>query len=101
MERSSSQTRILAMGYLRGLGPLRVFGTRTGGARRGAGLRQLEEKFGALAHLRTHRDLAVVRLHDLVDNGQAQPRAAFEPALVRLEYFFHLLRRESGTAVGK
>ena len=42
-----------------------------------------------------------MRLHDLVDDGQSEPGAAFEVRLEGLEDLFGLLRRHAGSGIGK
>src|SRR3954463_16358267 len=76
IERTSSHTRMLAMCHAR-LPNLRH---RAGGpagssyplSRRCHGFRDLEHEFSALVRHRLHRDACVVRLHDLVHDGQPE-----------------------------
>src|SRR5947209_20627218 len=106
MERSSSQTRMLAMTYLssgqwpvpsgqqRALHNLTDFAICLGAF-------QLEDEFRALAGLGAHGNTPIVGLHDLVGDGQAKPGATFEPRLIGLEYLLHLLARHAGAAIGE
>ena len=62
---------------------------------------QPQNECGSLPWLRPRPHLAFVRLHDLVNDGQAQPCAALEVRLERLEDFFDLLRRHARSGVGE
>jgi hypothetical protein len=42
-----------------------------------------------------------MRLHDLVDNGQAEAGSTFKVRLEGLEDFFRLLRVDAGAGIGK
>src|SRR3984957_7827553 len=115
MERSSSQTRILALRSPsrcpeRRLTPLlsggRRAGTRDGGShQRQCTIRiqcaQLEDEGGSLARFGACPNFAFMRLHDLINDGQSQAGSAFEIGLERLEDFFSLLRSHSRARVGK
>src|SRR5208282_4612498 len=107
MERSSSQTRILPTpssfsgceGSSRGL-------CRNGAAGAYRVVRllhtaQTQHKAGALAKLGARPNLALVRLHDLVDDGEAEAGSTFKVRLEGLKDFFRLLRVNAGTGVGK
>src|SRR4051794_25884446 len=90
IERSSSHTRMLAMRHLRQRGlcaALRLL--------RRLCLLDLDPELGAFAGRGPHRDLAVVRLHDLVNDRQTQSGAALKPRLVGLKDFFDLLWRQA------
>ena len=62
---------------------------------------QPQDESRALAGLGARPHFAFVRLHDLVDHGEAKSGAAFEVRLERLENFFCLLRRHAGSGVRK
>src|SRR5271168_3035513 len=108
MERSSSQTRILPMGHLRGssqgMGFLRdnygtqglafTFVDRQRIFRSGK-TAQPQNKFTSLPGLRTGPDLAFVRLHNLIYDRQAQARATFKLRLERLKDLLDQLRRNA------
>src|SRR5580693_3129795 len=119
MERSSSQTRMLATQppFCPGGCELR---RRSGGqARCGEGFRrasgggpfcvepfcvqspQPKNESGAMSWLGTGPDFAFMRLHDLVDDCQAEAGATFETRLEGLENLFGLLRGHSGSGVGE
>src|SRR5271165_4451259 len=51
---------------------------------------QIDGEFRALILFRKHADAAAMRLHDLINNGQAQARAAHKVRLQRLEDFLAL-----------
>src|SRR5437660_1134604 len=76
MERTSSQTRMLAMGHLRfrsirGRGPATrpcVDGNRPWGLH--GGFRDLQHKIRAVIWRRVHGDIRAMRLHDLIDDRQ-------------------------------
>src|ERR1039458_4594137 len=76
---------------------------RGGSSASGAPLQtaQSHHEAGALANFRTRPHLALVRLHDLVHDRQAQPGSAFKVRLEGLEDFFRLLRVDAWTSVGK
>src|SRR2546429_9352144 len=106
IERSSSQTRMLPMGSASYGGTLvcgccqgRVIDAAWGGDFR-AHATQPKNKHATLTHLGTGPKLAFLRLHNLINNGQAQPRAAFKVRLEGLEYLFHNLRRNAAVCVG-
>src|SRR3979490_704998 len=95
MERSSSQTRMLPTSR-----------SSRGGGQRAGRWRQSDTRFhppqphhkaATLAHFRTRPDFTFVRLHDLVDDRQAQSGASFKIRLEGLEDLFRLLRADAGT----
>src|ERR1700757_1085414 len=100
MERSSSQTRMLATptscrrrGCSRSYGLiLRDSSGRNGDRPLGIKTAQAQDESGALAWFRASPDLAFVGLHDLIHNGQTEARASFEIGLERFENLFDLLR---------
>src|SRR5260370_37287606 len=113
MERSSSQTRILATSPP-GCGNRRRFREQTGLrlARRDLaqpeGERclclqapQFQNESSSLTLPRSRPHLAFMRLHNLVHNGEAQPGTAFKVRLEWLEDLFYLLRAHAGSAIGK
>src|ERR1019366_978647 len=106
IERSSSTTRMLptrtssrSRGCERSSGGFRCGGSSASGALLQSP--QPHHEAGALANFRTRPHLALMRLDDLVHNGQAEPGSTFKVRLERLEDFFRLLRIEAGTGVGK
>src|SRR6266487_542122 len=108
IERSSSQTRILPIGSASYSGTLacgccqrRVIDAAWGGDFQGTHATQPKNKNAALPHLGSGPNFAFVRLHNLINNGQAQPRAAFKVRLEGLEYLFHNLRRHAAASVGE
>src|SRR5579872_3499544 len=103
MERSSSQTRMLATGPSRGADQ---HASLFDGVVVGNGLgvieaMQSQDEGGSLPGLGTRPNLSTMSLYDLVDDGQPQPGATFELGLERLEDFFDLLRAHAGPGVGK
>src|SRR5579864_125476 len=110
MERSSSQTRILAT-HPPGRGSQRLghFQRVTLGRRDllgrycafGVETAQSQHKRAALSGLRSGKDLSVMSLHDLVNNREPESGAAFKVRLEGLENLFHLLRRHAGACVGE
>src|SRR6476646_3490584 len=97
MERSSSQIRMLPMEPTPShgrLGRTRLAFSRCGcryceracGSLSRRRPPEVEREFGALPRVRADRDLASVRLHDLVHNGQAQTRSALKTRLERLKH---------------
>src|ERR1700679_3359876 len=62
---------------------------------------QAEYEASPFANLRARPDFAFMRLHNLVDDGQAKAGSTFEIRLKRLEDFFCLLRIDTGAGVGK
>src|ERR1017187_5916967 len=118
IERSSSQTRMLptrasscSRGCQRRSESLHSGGFGLDGSTgRSAGCRspsfildapQTEHEAGALAHFRTRPHLALVRLDDLVDDGQTETSSAFKIRLEGLKYLFCLLRVDARTGVGE
>src|SRR6185369_14154788 len=89
----SSHTRILAMRYLRidrrGL-MLRL---------RRLGMQDFQNKFSSAAGARLDVNLGAMRLHDLIDNGQAQPGAALKMGLERFKDFFRQVRGNPGAGI--
>src|SRR5258708_3528088 len=86
MERWSSHTRMLAMRHLR----VHHVGVRITRCR--FGMQYLQDKLRAAARGRLDGNLGSVRLNDLVNNGEPQPRAAFKLRLKRLKYLFCQMR---------
>src|SRR5208282_2953328 len=117
IERSSSQTRMLptrtsshCRGSQRRSRSLRPGGSGCGGSCAGATWRvrmlilhapQPHHEAGAGADFRARPHFALVRLHDLVHDGQAEAGATFKVRLERLEYFFRLLGIDAGPGIGK
>src|SRR5262249_19305525 len=95
MERWSSQTRMLAMRHLR---VYRTWG-RLGLRLRGPGMEDFQHKFRAAARPGLHVNLGAVGLHDLIDNRQAKPGAAFKMRLEGFEDLFRQVRRDARTSV--
>ena len=62
---------------------------------------QTDHEAGALADFGTRPHLALMRLHDLVHDGEAESGSAFKVRLEGLEDFFRLLRLDAGTGVGR
>src|SRR5450432_449701 len=113
MERSSSQTRMLPMrsssdgsgsrhisnhsgmglSILRDLHTAQIFGCDQ--------TAQTENKHAALARLRAGPHFALMGLHNLVDDGQPQPRATLKLRLERLENLVDDLRINARPGVGK
>src|SRR5258706_9614479 len=114
MERSSSKTRMLARHPpfgggscdLRGSNRLQ-FGPGEGFRRRSAGRPfsieppQPQDESGSLPWLGSSPHLAFMRLHDLVDDRQAEARAAFKARLEGLENLLRLLRSHSSSSIRK
>src|ERR1700734_3113943 len=106
MERSSSQTRMLATqppfcrgrckwrGRRRGQGRWGKLLSRqsTDGLPFGVEPAQPQDEIGPLPWLRPRPYFAFVRLHDLVDHCEAEAGAAFKVRLEGLEKFLSLLR---------
>src|SRR5260370_21386128 len=115
MERSSSQTRMLAMPpafcrrshQVRGNSRLQYWrcddlgGTIAGGGPFCIEPPQPENESGSLPRLGAGPDLAFMRLHDLVDHRQAETGAAFKARLEGVENLFRLLQRHSCASVRK
>src|SRR6266567_9400578 len=114
MERSSSQTRILATQASSGSGRSRrrlrrdqfpglvchdgsVVIRRDGPL--GIEAAQPQHKCGALPRIGSRPNLAFMRLHNLVDDRQPKPGAAFEVGLEGLEDLLDLLRRHARSGV--
>src|SRR6185437_1889399 len=66
---------------------------------RGPGVENFNHKFGSVADVRLHADSGSVRLHNLIDNGQPESRAAFKAGLKWLKNFFDHVGRNPGTIV--
>src|SRR5882762_10656463 len=108
IERSSSQTRMLptrsSCGCQRSSGGC---GGGGGGSASGAlVMRKLHApqphyEARALADCRTRPHLALMRLDDLVHDGQTEAGSAFKVRLEGFEDFFRLLRVDARTGVGK
>src|SRR5216684_5081624 len=110
IERSSSQTRMLPTGSSpcgcqRSSGRCRCGGSCASGAlvavMRMLHAPQPHHETRALANCRTRPHLALMRLDNLVHDGQTQPGSAFKVRLEGLEDFFRLLRVYPRTGVGK
>src|SRR5450759_5315069 len=112
IERSSSTTRMLptrtssrSRGCQRSFGGFGCGGSSAGGAlhmvMRILHAPQPHHEAGAFADFRTRPHLALMRLDNLVHDGQAQPGSAFKVRLEGLEDFFRLLRVDAGTGVGR
>src|ERR1700680_2185504 len=101
MERSSSQTRILATRTSHcGSQHASLMGSGVGGNGQ-AGLKavQSQNERSSLPRLGSRPNLAAMRLHNLIDNGQPEPGAALEIRLKGLEDFFNLLRAHPRSGV--
>src|ERR1700690_2027296 len=110
MERSSSQTRMLPT-----IRTSRARHRDPGGFRRRGldGARvllrafallhapQAQHKTRPLADLRPSPHLALMRLHDLINDRQAETGTAFKIRLERLEYLFRMLRLNAWTGIGE
>src|ERR1700680_257210 len=94
MERSSSQTRMLATASPSGSGQHASLLARVSGGDRQAGIEAVQSQYerGSLPRLRACPNLATVRLHNLVNNRQPQAGAALEVRLEGLKDFLDLLR---------
>src|ERR1700681_4476494 len=108
IERSSSQTRMLptrsSCGCQRSSGGCRCGGSCASGARlrkRVFHTPQPHHEARTLADFRTRPDLALVRLDNLVHDGQAEASSAFKVRLEGLEDFFRLLWVDAGAGIGK
>src|SRR5229473_6769836 len=112
MERSSSQTRMLptrsSRGCQRSSSGCRCGGGGGGGCSASGALvmrmlhaPQPHYETRALADCRTRPHLALMRLDDLVHDGQAEAGSAFKVRLEGLEDFFRLLRVYARTGIGK
>src|SRR6202790_4651232 len=103
IERSSSQTRMLptrsSCGCQRRSGGCRCGGGSASGALLHAP--QPHYKTRALADCRTRPHLALMRLDDLVHDGQAKPGSTLKVRLEGFEDFFRLLRVYARTGVGE
>src|SRR5581483_3452903 len=107
IERSSSQTRILAMrSPFSGGGPLsQLFHSlvRLGRNLHALALRppQTQNKSGSLALPRTRPYLAIMGLHNLVDDRQSKTCATFKLGLKGFEYFFGLLGTHARSGIAE
>src|SRR5271165_1739515 len=113
MERSSSQTRMLPTrsscccdgpGCALGCGPVWGRGGSRGCRHGGNGFfhpPQTQHERSAFADFRTGPDLAVVRLHNLVHDGQTESGATFKVGLEGLEDLLRLLRIDAGAGIGE
>ena len=63
------------------------------------GTLELHDELSAFARFGADRDLAIVGLNNLVDDGKTKSSAAAESTLEWFEDLIHLLRIDSGTAV--
>src|SRR5262249_59255092 len=95
MERWSSQTRMLAMRHLRVHCSWRTLRLRL----RGPGMQDFQDEFRAAARPGLHVNLGAVGLHDLIDNGQAEPGAAFKIRLEGLKNLFREVGSNAGPGV--
>src|ERR1700694_3112201 len=113
MERSSSQTRILATSppecgngrRFRGQTGLRLAPSDVAQALGERSLRlqapQFQNESSSMTLPRSCPHLAFMRLHNLVHNGEAQPGTALEVRLEWREDLFCLLRAHTGSAIGE
>src|ERR1700687_2661212 len=109
IERSSSQTRMLpprsSCGCQRSSGGCRCRGSCASGALVAVmhilHAPQPHHEAGAFANFRARPHLALMRLDNLVHDGQAEAGSAFKVRLEGLEDFFRLLRIDARTGVGK
>src|ERR1700728_131856 len=104
MERSSSQTRMLATPTPSGRGQhasLIRRGLIGGGGAPGIEAVQPQHERGSLPRLGSSPNLAAMRLHNLIDNRQPQPGTAFEVRLKGLEDFFDLLRTHASSSIAE
>src|ERR1700733_15255563 len=104
MERSSSQTRMLATPTPSGRGQHASLIRRVligGGGTPGIEAVQPQHERGSLPGLGSSPHLAAMRLHNLIDNRQPQPGTAFEVRLKGLEDFFDLLRTHASSSIGE
>src|ERR1700686_134832 len=109
IERSSSQTRMLptrsSCGCQRSSGGCRCRGSSASGAlvvvMHILHAPQPHHEAGAFADFRARPHLALMRLDNLVHDGQAEAGSTFKVRLERLEDFFRLLRVDAGTGIGK
>src|ERR1700719_2196018 len=103
MERSSSQTRMLATATPSGCGQHASLVGRVSGRDRQAGVEAMQSQHerGSLPRLRPRPDLATVRLHNLVDNRQSQTGAPLEVRLKGFKDFLDLLRAHARAGVGE
>src|ERR1700682_1077120 len=110
IERSSSQTRMLAMrppsgGYDKQPGIGSGSGTRHTLRAWSRALRvqasQPQDESGSMPRLGACPDFALVRLYDLIDNCQPQSGSTFEIRLERFENLFYLLRSHARSGIGK
>src|ERR1700684_2608633 len=103
MERSSSQTRMLATATPSGCGQHGRLLARACAGDRQAGVEavQSQHERGSLPPLGPCPHLAAVRLHNLVDNRQPQAGTALEIGLEGLKDFLDLLRAHARSGVGE
>src|SRR5215472_912742 len=111
MERSSSEIRILAMDppggrtvRVSGSGGMKlgeVAGFRAGAHLGGVDAPQPHYEHAALPRHGARPNLAFVRLHDLVNDGQPQSRTALKLRLEGLKNFFNHLRTHPWPGVGE
>src|SRR5215472_17158932 len=114
MERSSSQTRMLATRTsscrqcyrLRGMLTVRLLNLDSRSflersSPLGIEAAQPQNKCRALPRLGSCPNLALMRLYDLINNGEPESGAALKIRLERFENFLDLLRRHSGPGIGK
>src|ERR1035437_4969294 len=111
MERSSSQTRMLATQTSCGCGrsgprrdrpPSLIRDTLIGGGGPfSIETAQPQDERGSLPWLGARPNLAFMRLHNLVNDSQPEPSASLEVRLEGLEDFFDLLRTHARTGVSE
>src|SRR5258705_12940447 len=102
MERSSSQTRMLPTSpssSAGGSGNARLRSACRCGWEAHIHAPQTHHETRAFAYFRARPDFALMRLHDLIDDRQAQSSAAFKIRLERFEDFFRLLGTDAGTGI--
>src|SRR3984957_3867446 len=103
MERSSSQTRILATASPPGCAQCAGVVGRVSGGDRQAGIEavQSQNEGSSLRRSGPCPNLAAVRLHNLIDNRQPEAGAALEVRLKGLKDFLDLLRAHARSRVGE
>src|ERR1700688_832511 len=102
MDRSSSQTRMLATATSSGCGErASLVGRVLFGGDRASCFEAVQAQYegSSLPGLGSRPDLASMRLHNLVDDSQSEPGTALEVGLKGLEYFFNLLRTHARPGV--
>src|SRR4051812_26786664 len=97
MERSSSQTRMLATRA--SCCRLHGFNVDVRTAHAAGSLGELNGKFCTRARFRVHADLCVMRLQYLVNDGQAKSGAHSESWLEGLKYLFQSSLLDAGAGI--